>query len=83
MPYIVPEIRERLDDLTLDELAKSSLTPGELAYCLYRLVLNHGKEGYAGKATVVGVLATVLHEYCRRVIDPYEDRKRAENGDVD
>lgn len=81
MPYIVPEQRESLDDCTLDELCRGDLTAGELAYCLYRLMSGAMRlTNYASRATVAGVAATVMHEFLRRHLDPYEDQKRAENG---
>ena len=82
VPYVSFELRETLDALTLDELCARGLSPGELAYCVYRLAKASGGDEYARLATVSGVLFTTLGEYLRRVVAPYEDRKRSENGDV-
>ena len=41
-----------------------------------------GKASYADYAMVVGVLETVKGEFQRRLLEPYEDVKREERGDV-
>lgn len=68
-------------------------TPGELEFVICRLVDNwlqwHGREQppYHGVKfemlnAAVGVLETTKLEFVRRVLAPYEDRKREESGDV-
>lgn len=62
--------------------------PGDLTYLLYCLVVAwaHGKGGkqfsYTRASAAVGVLETCKHEFMRRFLDPYEDRKATANGDV-
>lgn len=90
MPYIEEKCRERYESVGLNnvcsELAHSGL-PGELAYCVYRLmrayVRGAGKTaGYAVMAIAVGTVTTAVHEFERCVLWPYEDNKRTINGDV-
>jgi hypothetical protein len=61
--------------------------PGELAYLLYAFVVDwvlrpEGKMSYSRASQAIGVLDTVKDEFRRRYLDPYEDTKIAENGDV-
>lgn len=84
MPYLPAEDRESIDNaigvLTCD-------TPGELNYAISRLILNimlYGsrQNNYALFSGIVGSLETCKHEFIRQVLDPYEDRKKEENGPV-
>lgn len=77
MPYIKQTDRERL-------VMGFPMTPGELNYDLTRQVVRYlGKEpNYAKFNEVVGVLECIKQELYRRMIAPYEDKKKAENGDV-
>jgi len=83
MPYITPKAREVLEE-PINHLAVHIATNGELNYCITRLVLSflHGRVNYLNLAGVVGTLHLISTELERRVINPYEDRKIAENGDV-
>lgn len=60
-------------------------TPGELNYAVTRLcdlwLQDHGIN-YAELSTVIGALECAKQEFYRRVVVPYEDRKRAQTGDV-
>jgi hypothetical protein len=81
VPYILTT--ERFDmDQKLDAVPVDG--PGALAYAVTRLCQRHlnGRLKFANLALVVGVLVCVTLELYRRVIAPYEDTKRAENGDV-
>lgn len=61
---------------------------GELNYVITRLVddflirSNGGVPSYTNINAVIGVLECAKQELYRRVAAPYEDKKRAENGDV-
>lgn len=74
MPYI-----------PLERRALGLHKPGDLAYRLYKECLEYidvaGLQ-FATLAEVIGVLESVKHELQRRVVDPYETKKLAENGDV-
>jgi hypothetical protein len=78
MPYIAPEKRGYRTQLT-------PKTAGELNYaitCLILEYLDRAGERYETLNAIDGVLGLVQHEFRRRVIDPYEDKKIAENGDI-
>lgn len=84
MPYIKQDDRNFFDErLTFN--VKAIHTPGELNYCVTKLVdhylSSHGKS-YASINEVVGVLECAKLELYRRIAAPYEDGKIQENGDV-
>jgi hypothetical protein len=55
-----------------------------LNYALTRIILgtlsNH--HSYHELATIIGVLETMKLEFQRRIVNPYEDLKLKENGEV-
>ena len=79
MPYIEQERRQ-----VLDIYAGGAETIGELNYIITKLVLRFlGSEpNYASHNAVIGVLECAKQELYRRVVVPYEEKKREENGDV-
>lgn len=81
MPYIKQELRLDLDM----EFAQPN-TVGELTYKLYDQALdylfNHN-ESYQTYAEIVAAFENAKLEFYRRKVAPYEDRKIAENGDVE
>jgi hypothetical protein len=90
MPYILPVRRDILMQFNEKDrrLHISTLDiegPGELEYIFYRLcqlyIVKHGRKFEVLNA-IVGVLETTKGEVCRRILEPYEDRKMRENGDV-
>lgn len=73
-----PEMSSRDRPIALD-------TAGELNYAITMLISEYVRRrplSYAVLNDVVGVLASAQAEFQRRVVAPYEDIKRAENGDV-
>ena len=75
MPYIKEYEREYA-------IAK---TPGELNFLIHELIaqyLNEKGLRYNTINDVVGVLSCVQAEFYRRIAAPYEDKKKAENGDI-
>lgn len=84
MPYIKEERRTAIDSAVL-ELNHYIDGPGELNYAITKLCLKYLEEGVFGYSTLSAVRA-VLHdvhdEFYRRVMVPYEEKKREENGDV-
>jgi len=84
MPYISQRKRRRLDPLiTALDMALIGASEGEVNYVISRLIDIHYYEGgYAGYNAALGVLEAVKQEYYRRVVAPYEDKKKLENGDV-
>lgn len=88
MPYIQPARRKRLKrhiGELCEALEGTSFAKGDLNYAVTQLVLHylnyHGKR-YDTLSDVTGVLNDVKVEFERRVVAPYEDQKRSENGDV-
>src|SRR4051794_37367456 len=88
MPYILPTERERFDPLInalSKELQKDGCEAGNLNYVISTLI---GKalavnRRYAEANKLMGVLACVSAEFYRMDVAPYEDEKRAENGEID
>jgi len=84
MPYIPEESRQDLD-MTIDRLADSVCSKGEMNYAITRLIHNyvnkHGKR-YDVLNDVVGILQCSQLELYRHVIGPYEDSKIESNGDI-
>lgn len=91
MPYIEPRdrnaINESIDGLAIAIKAVCGNEPtfqaGALNYACTRLALAlYPQRRYWQLALVVGVFVTVVLEYYRRWVAPYEDQKIAQNGDV-
>ena len=72
--------------LTAADRRKDGLfSPGKLNYHIIRLCLSYLEERgecYQTHNDILGVLEAVKCEWYRRLVAPYEERKRAENGDV-
>ncbi len=84
MPYINLHNRQRIDE-HVEKLVSSIFTPGELNYTITTLIdqlLDRVGFNYDGLNSMVGVLECVKLELYRRVISPYEDVKKRDNGDV-
>ena len=78
MPYIEKQQRE-------DYVDKQIETPGVLSYALsqeIRYYLFKKPLSYALLNDVVGVLECLKQEFIRQKLNPYEDQKRKENGDI-
>ena len=78
MPYIRQEDRMRA--------AKLPETPGELNYAITMMIMEYvdhiALPSYSAYNTAIGVLECVKLEFARRVLNPYEDLRCKENGDV-
>jgi len=88
MPYINKERREGFDVL---DRVESIRTTGELNYALTRLCFLYLEDCGALKGEVIsykhfneviGALECAKQEFYRRLVVPYEDDKRLQNGDV-
>jgi len=80
MPYITQDARKELDN---NERKPDAL--GELNYEITMLIkdyLDRQGHGYRNYAGVIGMLETIILEYYRRVVVPYEQEKIRENGDI-
>lgn len=85
MPYIDREQREWMEKVVREvtERISGGMTTGEFAYLLAKeLQAFQQGQKFVDIALVVGVLETAKLEFVRRVLNPYEDAKREENGDV-
>lgn len=84
MPYIKQEQRDPLDPFIEDLVRVSGASAGELNYIITRLIwiTSSFDPCYTTYNDMLGVLEAVKQEFYRRVVAPYEDRKREENGDV-
>lgn len=82
MPYIPQEERARLDPSIL-ALAVRITERGQLAYVIFKLLCYlTTRPNFAKLSSWWGEAQLAVLEFKRRRIDPYEDRKIEENGDV-
>lgn len=80
MPYIKQEAKDILYDNGF-----AAGDPGELNFTFTALAWDYYKRmghNYAASNEVIGALEAAKLEFYRRVTAPYEDIKRAQNGDV-
>ncbi len=88
MPYITQSKRKPIDDaVTKVAIAIMSLpdkdSDGAFNYAVTRLILIvFGKTGYGNFVRVAGSLEEIKAEYRRRMVAPYEDMKKDQNGDA-
>jgi len=79
MPYVKDELKELLQNFP-------ATNPGELNYQITVLAIRHLMDkktiDYNLLNNTYGAMLLAASEFKRRLIDPYEDRKIAENGDV-
>lgn len=86
MPYIDQESRKVWDDDYFADAIEGVSTPGELNYFISQIIGHYLLENgirYQTMNDVVGALDNAKDEFKRRIQDKYEDKKIAENGDVD
>ena len=89
MPYVARMIRERYAETkTVTARHRPAGTPGELTYRIQQEILayiernpNRGLD-YTTIAEVLGVLEGAKLDFNERIVQPYETRKRGQNGDV-
>lgn len=81
MPYIVQRMRRIIN-------GRGIISPentGELNYMFTQCIIAYIKRkglSYQTINDVKGALVSAKDEFGRRIADPYEDKKIAENGDV-
>jgi hypothetical protein len=94
MPYITKSDRPRYDG-EINEIVEKLVNKlpgdngkhyneGELNYIISSIVwkLFNKRRSYSNGNTLVGVLECVKQEFIRRKLNPYEDEKIQENGDI-
>lgn len=87
MPYISPDSRNELQRETLVKMRRPPSEPGELNYMITELLFDYlraigGSYTYDKFNSLIGVLECAKLELYRRMVAPYEDKKKEENGDV-
>ncbi len=94
MPYIKPEIRDRINgviDTCIDEIhevVEPENMLGVANYTVTRIVLGLVKQyeprwRYANLAQVIATLEAAKLEIYRRLVGPYEDEVIKKNGDLE
>ena len=85
MPYIEQNRRAIFNKHLEGLLDSSHIEKGDLTYCVYHLALQyiqvHGQR-YQHISDACSALADAEAEIRRRILNPYEDKKIVENGDV-
>jgi hypothetical protein len=86
MPYISGEDKQKYEP-ALSELRKLidlDSKKGELTYLVYCLGMEWFKdrESYTNISTAISCLDDAKEELRRRYLNPYEDKKLIENGEV-
>ena len=90
MPYIKQEDRQQYEFLIADTVDKvmtldgKNIKVGDLNYLFSSIIwtLFDKNPCYKNASALRGVLADVDAEFLRRRVNPYEERKIAENGDI-
>ena len=84
MPYIKQDRRKDFKEAKL--LGLKAENEGELNYIITSVILGYlahrSMINYTLLNSIKGVLDEVKDEFRRRIIVPYEENKRKENGDV-
>jgi hypothetical protein len=85
MPYI-PQDRRPVFSKDIDSLVSKIKNEGELNYVMTMLARGyvgaHTYKSYSLLNAVVGVFESAKAEFQRRVVNPYENSKIHQNGDV-
>jgi hypothetical protein len=87
MPYLDREHKENKEHLkrALMYLGSDLETKAELNWAICTVVLGFLRsktKNYQTLSDAVGALYDASHEVRRRILDPYEDGKIKENGDI-
>ena len=85
MPYITQDRREKLTPYVTTLMSQIVVTKaeGELAF-VFTLLLDErfGEGDFSNRIKALAVLESVKQEWYRRILVPYEENKKATNGDV-
>jgi hypothetical protein len=82
MPYIKQADRQRLAAV-LEEMEACEVKPnGELNYICFAYAVRTVEPSYNNWKNYIAELQLCANELKRRYLDPYEDKKILENGDV-
>lgn len=83
MPYIEIPKRKKLDKVVKLMKELDVKANGDLNYILFKFCKVTVKDGYNNFKNYCGELRECAVEIERRLLGPYEDSKRNENGDID
>lgn len=88
MPYIKQEQRPPIDQLInplIDHLKSLPMEDqdGSLNYAITKIIKHVYPQKYFHFNRALGVLTAINQELYRKIIDPYEDTKISENGEVE
>lgn len=82
MPYIKHEDRSTMDKIVLQMIESDVKANGDLNYILFAFCKRCVTPSYSNYKNFCGELRQCATEIERRLLGPYEDKKRDENGDV-
>ena len=83
MPYIPDQNRRAEMDEILELMKKHQVkADGDLNYLLFKFCKEDIKTGYNSLKNFCGELRQCATEVERRILGPYEEEKKNENGDV-
>lgn len=87
MPYIDPKRRLKYEKELRSIIDENGLCEnGDITYCIYFLLVNylreHRKQDYKTRSAIWALAMDAAAEFRRHHIDPYEDKKREQNGDI-
>jgi hypothetical protein len=87
MPYIDQKSRKNIEPELNALIKKIKAIPvekidGNLNYCICRMLKELYPASYYNYNRMMGVITCIQQEVYRRLVAPYEDKKKSENGDV-
>jgi len=82
MPYIKPENRPTKDDVYNMMIEADVVANGDLNYILFKFCKYQIEPSYNNYKNFIGELTECGAEIRREILAPYEDQKKAENGEV-
>ena len=82
MPYIEGWKRLHMDKVIKMMIQVDMKVDGDLNYVLYKFCKDHIRPSYNNYKNYIGELEECVAEIRRRILAPYEDQKRFENGEV-
>ena len=83
MPYVNRDKREWLDLIVAHMRDEEIKADGDLNYILYAYCKRCIEPSYGNYKNYCGELRQCATEIERRLLGPYEDKKKDENGDVE
>ena len=81
MPYVPQERRPNLDKV-VESMWINCIYPGDINYVLFAYAKRQLTPKYAYYRNYLGELTEAVHEIRRRLLVPYEEKKKDEEGDV-